>query len=242
MSIEADRQRAALHRIAADDPELAARLVLMMLPAAASKIRGGLSFELEVEGMGTHRVGVGPPDFRLQADAKTLVELVTGTAGPLGLMMRGRLRIRGKRRKAMKLRRMSGEVSMADVVEAGGTPEPDILYRSLPYIVDPEWTTGHDFTVRYVVTGDGGGTWYVTVRDGQPLEVSREERDVAGSATVSFDSYQRIASGQLSPSQAMQNQLTKVDGEIYPITLMGRWIARAQCADDAELKREEEQR
>ena len=38
MSIEADRQRAALHRIAADDPELAARLVLMMLPAAAPMI------------------------------------------------------------------------------------------------------------------------------------------------------------------------------------------------------------
>jgi ribonucleoside-diphosphate reductase beta chain len=255
VSIEADRQRAALHRIAADDPELAARLILMTLPGAASKIGGTMSYVLDVAELGTHRVsisggrarvdqadGAEDADFRLQTDARTLVDLVTGTHGPLGLMMRGRLRIRGKRRKAMKLRRMSGEVSMAGVVEAGGTLEPDILYRSLPYIVDPEWTTGHDFTVRYVVTGDGGGTWYVTVRDGEPLEVSREERGVAGSASVSFDSYQRMAAGQLSPSQAMQNQLTKVDGEIYPVTLMGRWIARAQGADDAELKREQKQR
>jgi ribonucleoside-diphosphate reductase beta chain len=255
VSIEADRQRAALHRIAADDPELAARLVLMTLPGAASKIGGTMSYVLDVAGLGTHRVsisggrarvdqadGAEDADFRLQTDPRTLVDLVTGTHGPLGLMMRGRLRIRGKRRKAMKLRRMSGEVSMADVVEAGGTLEPDILYRSLPYLIDPEWTTGHDFTVRYVVTGDGGGTWYVTVRDGQPLEVSREERSVAGSASVSLDTYQRMAAGQLSPSQAMQTQLTKVDGEIYPITLMGRWIARAQGADDAELKREEKQR
>lgn len=36
MSIEADRQRAALHRISADDPDLAARLILMTLPAAAA--------------------------------------------------------------------------------------------------------------------------------------------------------------------------------------------------------------
>jgi ribonucleoside-diphosphate reductase beta chain len=255
VSIEADRQRAALHRIAADDPELAARLILMTLPGAASKIGGTMSYVLEVAELGTHRVsisggrarvdrgdGAEDADFRLQTDARTLVDLATGTHGPLGLMMRGRLRIRGKRRKAMKLRRMSGEVSMADVVEAGGTLDPDTLYRTLPYMVDPEWTTGHDFTVRYVVTGDGGGTWYVTVRDGQPLEVSREERDVAGSASVSFDSYQRMASGQVSPSQAMQNQLTTIEGQIHPITLVGRWIARAQGADDAELKREQKQR
>jgi ribonucleoside-diphosphate reductase beta chain len=93
-----------------------------------------------------------------------------------------------------------------------------------------------------VVTGKGGGTWYVTARDGQPLEVTREERDAAGTATVSFDSYQRMASGQLSPTVAMQDQLTKIDGEIHPITLLGRWIARAQGNDDAELEREERQR
>ena len=36
---------------------------------------------------------------------------------------------------------------MAEVVESGGTLDPDILYRSLPYLIDPEWTMGHDFTV-----------------------------------------------------------------------------------------------
>jgi ribonucleoside-diphosphate reductase beta chain len=158
-------------------------------------------------------------------------------------MMRGKLRIRGKRRKALKLRKMSaGELSMADVVEAGGTLDPDILYRSLPYLIDADWTKGHAFTVRYVVTGEGGGTWYVTARDGQPLEVTTDERDAVGTATVSSDSYQRMASGQVSPSIAMQNQLTKIDGVIHPITLLGRWIARAQGADDAEMKREAKQR
>ena len=257
MSIEADRQRAALHRIAADDPELAARLVLMTLPAAAARISGTLVYQLDVEELGSYLVSVSggrarvdearttdDSDFRLQTDAKTLIELVTGTAGPLGLMMRGRLRIRGKRRRALKLRQMSsGELSMAEVVDSGGTLDPDVLYRSLPYLIDPDWTQGHDFTVSYVVTGHG--TWYVSVRDGEPLEVTSKLPDgctVAGTATVSFDSYQRMASGQVSPAQAMQNQLTKIDGEIHPITLVGRWIARTQGADDAELKREKKQR
>jgi ribonucleoside-diphosphate reductase beta chain len=215
-----------------------------------------MTYVLHVEELGTHRVSISggraridkidadaaeDVDFRLQANARTLVDLVTGAHGPLGLMMRGKLRIRGKRRKAMKLRKMSsGELSMADVVEAGGTLDPDILYRSLPYMVEPEWTRGHEFTVRYVVSGVG--TWYVSARDGEPLEVTQEERDAIGTATVSFDSYQRMASGQVSPSIAMQNQLTKIDGQIHPITLLGRWIARAQGADDAEMKREAQQR
>jgi ribonucleoside-diphosphate reductase beta chain len=51
-----------------------------------------------------------------------------------------------------------------------------------------------------------------------------------------------MASGRLTPSEAMQNQLTTVEGRLYPITLLGRWIARAQGADDAEQERERRQR
>jgi ribonucleoside-diphosphate reductase beta chain len=253
VSTHADRQRGALRRMAKDDPELAARLILMTLPGTASKIGGTMTYVLEVKELGTHRVSIsggrarvdsgdeGDVDFRLQANASTLADLVTGAHGPLGLMMRGKLRIRGKRRKALKLRRMSSdEITMADVVEAGGRLDPDVLYRCLPYLVDPEWTSGHAFTVKYVVTGEG--TWYVTARDGEPLEVTTDDREAIGTATVSFDSYQRMASGEISPSIAMQNQLTKIDGQIHPVTLLGRWIARAQGADDAEMKREAKQR
>jgi ribonucleoside-diphosphate reductase beta chain len=237
VSAQADRQRAALQRIAKDDPELAARLILMTLPATARDI----SYTLEVEGLGEHRVGDGEPEFRLSTDPRTLTELATGSSGPLGLMLRGRLRIGGKRRRAMKLRRMSnGGLDPAAVVENGGTLDPDLLYRSLPYMVDPEWTKGHDFTVRYVVSGVG--TWYVRAKDGEPLEVSRDGDEADGTATVSSDTYQRLASGQVSPSIAMQNQLTKIDGRIHPVTVLGRWIARAQGMDDAELRREAEQR
>src|SRR3954454_414769 len=206
VSAQADRQRAALDRMAKEDPRLAARLILMTLPGAASKIDKTMSYVLDVEELGAHRVSISggrarvdriqgsdgdDGDFRLTAHARTLVDLVTGAHGPLGLMMRGKLRIRGKRRKALKLRKMSsGDLSMADVVEAGGTLDPDILYRSLPYLIDADWTKGHIFTVRYVVTD--AGTWYVTVNDGAPLEITQDERDAVGTATVSLDTYQRM--------------------------------------------------
>ena len=231
MTNAAERQRAALRRMAAEDPELAARLILMTLPASP------VPYELELDGMGTHRAGSGEPEFRMTTDPHTLAELAAGSSRPLGLMLRGRMRIRGKRRKALKLRK-AGQPSLADVVDAGGKLDPDILYRSLPYLIDPEWTKDHSFTVRYVV---GAGSWYVSARDGDRLEVS-DEGDAVGTATVSEEAYQQMAAGRVTPSQAMQNQLTKIDGEIHPITLVGRWIARAQGADDEELERERRQR
>jgi ribonucleoside-diphosphate reductase beta chain len=250
-------QRETLERIAADDPALAARVVLMTLPAASAGIRQPLAYDLTVEGVGTRRVSVadgraaveqpsedGSVDFRLTTDAQTLVEMVTGAAKPLGLMLRGRLRVRGKRRKAIKLRSMSGDdVSMADVVRAGGRLDPDVMYRTLPYFVDPEWTRGHSFTIRYEVTGEG--TWYVRVRDGERLLVTTEEpedRDVGSTARVDFDGYQRMAIGELTPNKAMQERRTVVEGQLYPITLMGRWIERGQGRDDDELSREKRQR
>jgi ribonucleoside-diphosphate reductase beta chain len=258
--MDAERQRASLRRIAAEEPELAARLVLMTLPIAAAQIPGTLVYDLELDGLGAWRVSVsggrarvdpaalgeGEPDFELTTDARSLVKLVTGQAGPLGLMMRRRLRVRGRRRSALRLRAMAAaDGDLAELVRAGGRLEPDVMYRTLPYIVDPEWTRGHRFTVRYDVTGAGGGTWFVQVRDGERLRVSSEPPDdMEPTATVSLDfaSYQRMATGDITPSQAMQRQLTTIDGEIHPVTVLGRWIDRAGGRDDAELKREERQR
>src|SRR5215212_4885482 len=165
-------QRAALRRIARQDPELAARLVVMTLPAAASAIRDTLAYRLSVEEIGDYRVAVAdggarvdpageddePVDFRLVTDARTLVDMALGEAKPLGLMLRGRLRIRGKRRRVLKLRAMgSASLTLWEVVEAGGTLDPDVLYRSLAHLIDPRWTKGHSFTVRYEITADRPG-------------------------------------------------------------------------------------
>jgi ribonucleoside-diphosphate reductase beta chain len=59
---------------------------------------------------------------------------------------------------------------------------------------------------------------------------------------VGIDNYVRMAAGTLTPSEAMQHQLTSVDGELHPVTLLGRWIDRAGGRDDEELSREERQR
>ncbi|HEU0024413.1 MAG TPA: SCP2 sterol-binding domain-containing protein [Thermoleophilaceae bacterium] len=251
-------QRDALRRMTAEDPELAARLVLMTLPAAAARIPGTLAYGLEVEGLGAWRVSVSGgrarvdpadgrdgTDFQVRADPGAFAALAAGTVGPLRLMMQRRLHVDGRRRRALRLRAMSsGQVGLDEVVAAGGRIDPDLMYRALPYLVEPDWTRGHRFTIRYELQGEGGGAWNVHVRDGERLAVDSEPAtgELTATVRVTVDAYERMATGALTPSEAMQQQLTDVDGEIYPVTLLGRWIDRAAGRDDAELSREERQR
>jgi ribonucleoside-diphosphate reductase beta chain len=258
--VTGDRTQIALREMAREEPELAARLVLQTLPAAAGRIRGPLSYDLSVEGMGVWHVSVdgnggarvtesaaanGDSDFELITDPRGLAEMAGG-ASPIRLMLGGRVKIHGKRLRALRLRAMSNgsPPSMGDAVAAGAKVDADAIYRALPYMIDPEWTRGHNFTVAFEITGEGGGKWYVQVRDGERVVVSGEPPNGRpdGITRVSFDTFKALLAGDITPTQAMSQQLTDMQDEIYPGTLLGRWIDRAQGRDDRELERETRQR
>jgi ribonucleoside-diphosphate reductase beta chain len=256
MAGKANGMEQALVRMAEEDPELAARLLVTALPAAASRVPGHLDYGLEIDQVGNYRVSIANgaatvapavqsanarPDFVMQTDIQTLARLAAG-ASPVRLMLARRRRIHGKRRKALKLRRLAGNLSMREVARAGVDPDPDLVYRALPYAVDPEWTRGHRFTLAYEMLGDGG-TWYVKVDDGD-VGVTTEPPAVEPDSRISFsrDTWLRLVRGELSPNEAMRSQLVRVEGKMFPVTLFGRWIERSEGRDDRELEREQRQR
>jgi ribonucleoside-diphosphate reductase beta chain len=255
------RAQEAFREMAQADPDLAAKLVLMSLPVVAKRISGELTYELTVQGWGTYRVSkrngtatvdrqperpeVDRPDpgvdFTIAMDARTLAQMAAG-ANPARLMLDGRLRIRGKRRRALKLRAMAeGELDLAEVLRAGGDVDPDLLYRSLEYLIDPSWTKGHKFTVVYEL---GDQAWQLEIRDGNRPKVATGRPSGRADATVrlSLETFRSLLNGELSPTEAMQKDLTSVEGQIYPVTLIGRWMERAQGRDEGELARERSQR
>jgi hypothetical protein len=176
-----DRTQQAVAQMAREDPQLAARLVIQTLPAAAAKIPGKLAYGLVVDGLGEYTVVTdsgrasvteglnGATDFNLSTNVEGLAAMAAGTS-PLRLLVSGRVRIRGNRLRARKLRAMSnGEIDLADVVANGGAIDPDLLYRSLPYLVDPEWTRGHEYLLRYSI---GEQSWDIEIRNGERIRVS----------------------------------------------------------------------
>jgi ribonucleoside-diphosphate reductase beta chain len=129
------------------------------------------------------------------------------------------------------------------LAKAGARIDPDLLYRALPYGIDPEWTRGHRFSVLYELTGEGGGSWLVDVADGSiAVAPGASDGDPDAVVRLSVETWHRLLRGEITPSSAMQQGLTSVDGAMYPVTLMGRWIDRAEGLDDPELEREERQR
>src|SRR5204862_4833885 len=229
------RAQEAFRQMAYSDPDLAAKLVIMSLPVTAKRIHGELTYDLTVEGWGTYRVSkqngaatvdeqperseMDRPDpgvdFTMVMDARTLAQMAAG-ANPARLMLEGRLRIRGKRRRALKLRAMAeGELDLAEVLQGGAEIDPDLLYRSLEYLIDPDWTKGHRFTVVYEL--EGAGAWQVEVRDGNRITVATGHPAAKPDATVRLtnDTFKSLLNGGMTPTEAMQRDLTAIDGKIY---------------------------
>jgi ribonucleoside-diphosphate reductase beta chain len=251
-------RRATLRRMADSDPELAVRLIAQTLPAAAAELRPPLSFRLEVEGVGLWHVeateegpanvspdGAGTsPDFTVHTDAPSFARLAAG-GGPVRLMLSRRLRISGKRRKALALGRLSQDAGPRELARLGLPVDPDLTYRALAHAIDPEWTRDQRFSVAYELTGAGGGRWLVTVDDGS-ISVAggaaAADRHPDATVRLSGETWQRLLRGDITPSSAMQQQLTKVEGAMTPVTTLGRWIDRAEGIDGPELERERRQR
>jgi ribonucleoside-diphosphate reductase beta chain len=247
----------ALRRMSAEDPELAARMIIHSLPAAAATLPAGLSYRLELEGMGAWRVTaqgdraeVGPVDpsaelngdaFAIRTDPRTLARVAAG-ASPLAAMLTGKLRVRGKRRKALALRRMSEEAGPRDLARKGLPVDPDLLFCSLPYAIEPEWTRGHRFRIGYQLVGDGGGSWTIGVDDGSVSCEQGLAEDADATVRIRTTDWMKLLSGEVTPSDAMRLGLTEIDGSIPPVTLLGRWMDRAEGVDGPELERERRQR
>jgi ribonucleoside-diphosphate reductase beta chain len=247
----------ALRRMAESDPELAARLILQSLPAAAAKLPEGMSYRLELDGLGAWTVSsfggrgkvaevlagadLNGEAFAISTDAETLARVASGR-NPVGPLMSGRLKLRGRRRKAMALRRLDTDAGPRDLARLGHPVDADLVFRSLPYAIEPEWTRGHHFTVAYQLVGEGGGTWRVEVDDG----TVRVERGLGESpdaiVRIRYSDWLALLSGELTPPDAMRLGKTEVDGQIPPVTRLGRWIDRAEGIDGPELEREQRQR
>ena len=249
---------AALRRMTAADPQLAARMIVQSLPAAAAPMPAGLRWRLAVDDVGEWTVsssGEGPAtvepangdraeEFAIETDAEGLARLAAG-ASPLAMMLRRRLRLSGKRRKALALRHLDAEAGPRQLAAYGITVDPDLLYRSLPYAIDPEWARGHRFSVAFEVLGEGGGRWVVRVDDGK-VAVQPGSENGAGSADalvrLSMNTWMRLLSGDVHPTTALQSGLTRTEGAMHPVTILGRWMDRAEGLDGPELEREERQR
>ncbi|MEK6272678.1 MAG: ribonucleotide-diphosphate reductase subunit beta [Actinomycetota bacterium] len=168
-----------------------------------------------------------------------------------------RRRVRRERGERFPLRRLLAPGGLQELARHGGRVDPGLALRALEHLIDPEWTKGERFRVSYELSGEGGGRWTVIVEDGSVRveagpEVTQPRPDGSAGdgagperrATVmlSVETWVKLAGGEISPSTAMQFGLIEAEGDLPAVTLLGRWIDRANGLDGPELERERRQR
>src|SRR5690349_20132108 len=180
---------ATVARIAGDDPELGAALVMDLLPVLDPPIGGRLS----VTGHG----GWGNGSYEASTDARGLAELIAG-ASPMRMMLRGRLRVCGSRR------RIGALSALTSVVHATARTSD---YRVLPWVVDPSVTRGYHFTIGYE---DGDDIWFVGVRDGKSLTVTTSPPEVGPDAMIRGGE----VVGELHPASLLERWIRHDEAEL----------------------------
>ncbi len=165
-----------------------------------------------------------------------------------------RRRVRREHGERFPLRRLLGPGGIQELARRGGRIDPDLAFRSLEHLIDPNWTVGEEFKVTYEISGQGGGRWTVLVNAGvvrvladpgtslNAAEVDGAAPQRRATVRLSVNTWRKLVAGEISPSHAMMFGLSEAEGDLHAVTLLGRWIDRANGLDGPELEREQAQR
>lgn len=236
--------RRALITLAHEEPLTAAALIAGLLPAQSAVLEDeSLSYDLTVRGYGTFAVTLGhggtevqrltkcrsrrEAAFHVSGEPLVLAQLLAGERKRLG-RYRPSARITGRRKRARTLHAAlpQSTLSLADAVRHGARLEPALVYSALPYVVAPEWTKGHVFTVAQEIRELGPRAWYVTARDGVRLSVVEHAQGAAADATVTMS---RAAFDRLLANEPpTPGDLPVIRGNREAVAALKRWTDLAR--------------
>ncbi len=234
--------RRVLVELAAQDALAAGQILAALLPAQGSLFDSPIAYDLTIAGVGTFAITVvdgvagvqrvskrrsrREAAFELRADPLALAELLAGDERRLGRFA-GRARVTRRRRRARALRVLPAtRMSLAEAVAAGARLEPALVYRTLPFAIEPEWTAGHAFTVAQQITDPVPRTWYLTVRDGAGVEVTEDERPADATVTMTRAAFDRL----LRDDPSAPHERPLVQGDRAAVALLKSWTDRARGA------------
>jgi hypothetical protein len=241
------RLRRALVALARADGITAGALLVGLLPAQGAVIEGALTYDVTVRGVGTFAVFVEDGSarivrlsrrrprsqalFHLSAEPVVLAELLAGERTHLRRFHRA-AKVSGRRKRARELAALPAtRLSLADALKAGARLEPGLLYRALPFAIEPEWTRGYSFTVAQQIVELAPQAWHITARDGLPLRVVERAADARADATVTMTqaAFERL----LRDEPPAADERPTVRGDREAVAALKRWTDLARGAAGA---------
>jgi putative sterol carrier protein len=88
------------------------------------------------------------------------------------------------------------------------------IFEMMPSSFKKEAAAGMDAVYQYDITGDGGGKWYMVIKDGE-LTVSEGEHDSANTTiTIAAQDYIDMIAGTLNGQAAFMTGKLKIAGDM----------------------------
>jgi putative sterol carrier protein len=100
---------------------------------------------------------------------------------------------------------------MADLASL---PIKDIMEKNLPAAIKPEMIAGLDLVAQFRLSGDGGGDWYLTVKDGKATVTQGVTDKPRITVSAGAQDFKNILSGKTNPTQAFMTGKIKVSGDM----------------------------
>ncbi|UGS36224.1 hypothetical protein DSM104329_02624 [Capillimicrobium parvum] len=235
----------SLRALSRTDPDAAAALFLALIPAQGGLLRDPLTYALLVDDHGAYRVDVradgATVEPRSAAEASEGTQVTVGgaiemlaplAAGDAPRRLRGVRIGEGRRRKLRKLvKARRAPLDLAELARRGIELPPAPLLAALAAAVEPAWTAGHAFSVRYDVTG-AETVDVVVPSHGRPTV----RRAGAGEHAPGPDA--RTAATVTLPAAALPAVLARTDlpagtqplvsGDPHTAAILHSWFDRAQ--------------
>lgn len=91
---------------------------------------------------------------------------------------------------------------------------------------NPDLAKSINATYKFVVTGEGGGTWIVDLTK-TPPEVREEDKDARCTVTISAEDFMAMLQGKLDGQMAFMTGKLKISGDMSLAMKLGNLLKRA---------------
>jgi putative sterol carrier protein len=100
------------------------------------------------------------------------------------------------------------------------------LIEEMPETFRPERAGRAAAVVQFHISGDGGGDWFVTIKDKACTVTEGVTQSADATIRVDAGDYVALSSGQLSSTKAFMSGKVKATGNVALLQRMDRWFIR----------------
>ena len=165
----------------------------------------------------------GEVDFQVSGDYAAIAQLLA--AGPIRRRFsRSVARVQGNRKGIPALEALVAlRLDLVALYREGVRMHPRTALTVAAELIEPEWTIGVRFCIAY--ESRWAETVYLVVDDGAPARVADEAPE--GLVSTAISGQAGVFELLLTGARPLHATLT---GDEWPLTLVGKWIKRAQSA------------